>query len=307
MATDGSGFALIVDGTIWTSSDGAAPVSSGIRVPGVLITMQMSVDGLVIVSDRTRGTWVADPSLGIDLGGVCVGMLGITDLAIEPEGDRVLCVQGPRMLLDSLGDIRPAQRGNTVEDPALSVTSSGAVRSLSIRDGLIVIERADARTFALDTEGVSFDPAYARPGWVDDVDFFATGALIGARGTPTTVAVSTDGGTFAIGFVDGTLVEVDVDADGYMARVGSWQLPDRVPVTSISWSEDGTSISAASAEGVMWERASCAGCWSEGTLNERIATRAWLCYEGADLDQLGQAAKDLFRLRDCASRWGVGS
>ncbi|MDQ0725198.1 hypothetical protein [Microbacterium sp. W4I20] len=307
LAADGSRFALDVEGTIWTSIQASAPVSSGIRIPGVLIEMQMSNDGLVFVSDRTRGTWVADPELGIDLGSICIGLSGITEIAIEPGGDRVLCVQGTRMLLDSLDGIRPADRGVAVAEPAHSAASSGAVESVSIRDGLVVIDRADARPFALDTAGVSFDPAYVRPEWVDDVEFFATGALIGARGTPTSVAVSEDGGTFAIGFVGGTLIEVDVDAEGHMARVGSWQFPDHVPVNSISWSDDETSISATSTEGVRWERASCAGCWSEGTLNERIVSRAWLCYEAADIDQLGEAAKELFRLRDCESRWGAGS
>lgn len=303
LAPDGRSFALDVAGTVWTGSGGTV-ASSGIAIPGVEVAMAMTSDGLVLVSDRTRGAWVADPRLGIDLGTICGGGTQTTQFDIDGEGARVLCLQSGLVSVDSLLDVRPAATGVQFPNPARAVVSDGEVRSLSLIDGIIRLDRADGVSFAFDAAGQSLVAGFTRPKGIADVDFFGTGALIEASGLPTTVAVNATGSTFAVGFVDGRLIEVDVDASGHMAPVGSWQLPDHVSVSEIAWSADGGTISATTSSGTTWKRPSCSGCWGARTLTEHIVQRAWFCYDKADIDQLGDTARKEFRLRDCESRWG---
>jgi len=302
LAPDGKSFALDVGGVIWTASGGQA-TSSGIVIPGVEIAMAMTGDGLVLVSDRTRGSWVADPRLGIDLGAICRGGVGTVMFGIDSGGDRVLCLQAGYVAVDTLAGVRPAATGAPAPAPAQVVTSDGPVRSVSLVDGIIRLDRADGTAFAFDAAGLSLAQGFTRPTGIDDVDFFATGSQLGASSLPTTVAVNAAGSTFAVGFVDGKLIEVDLDANGLLAPVGSWQLPDHASVNAVAWSADGQTISATTSSGTTWDRPSCSGCWGAQTLTEHIAQRAWFCYEEGDIDQLGATVRKAFRLDDCGSHW----
>lgn len=300
LARDGRSFALNVSGTIWTSTTGPI-TSSGIPIPGVQIAMAMTSDGLVLVADRTAGSWVADPKLGIRLGTICDGMPGTASFVVD-SGGRILCITA-NVTVDSLADLRPAGISTPIPAPTLTVTSRGKVSSLSLVDGLIVLERNDGHVFSFDAAGLSFAPNFTQPAEIAHADFFATGALIEARSLPTTVAVNADGNTFAVGFVDGRLIEVDINSLGHLAPVGSWQLPDHEAVRAIEWSNSDTLI-ATTARGTQWERASCAGCWSNGTFVDRIAERAWFCYPAEDIEALGDTPRRAFHLRDCESHWG---
>lgn len=304
ISPDGISFALSAEGMIWTSTASQPAVSSGLGINGVVMAMAITDDGLVLVSDRTQASWVADPTLGLNLGRICNGMPDTREFVIDVHGDRVLCLQGSLMSLDSLAAMRPSAVGQPAPSPVQTVIADSQVKSLSIHDGLIRVDRATGSSIAYDAAGISLASGYVRPKWVDDVEFFATGALIGASSLPTTVAVTPDGNTFAIGFVDGRVIEVDINENGGMARVGSWQLPDHAAVGAISWSTDAMVISATTEPGTTWDRPSCSGCWNSKALTERIAQRAWLCYAHDDLDSLGDTAIKAFRLRDCESLWG---
>lgn len=301
LAPDGRSFALNIEGTIWTSTGGPM-TSSGILVPGVATTMSMTSDGLVLVSDRTLGSWVADPKLGIRIGAICDGLLGTTSIAVDPGG-RTLCVNS-NITVDSIADLRPAGFTASVPAPTLAATSSGQVASVSLVKDLILLKRARGDVIGLDPAGLSFAPDFEQPIDIANANFFATGALIQARSLPTTVAVTEDGNTLAIGFVDGRLIEVDLDAQGFMAPVGSWQLPDHEAVRSITWSADDTIITATTERGTQWERFSCAGCWKDRRFVDHITDRAWLCYDKGDIDELGDTPRKAFSLRECQSRWG---
>ncbi|MDZ7929318.1 hypothetical protein [Rhodococcus sp. NPDC076796] len=298
LSSDGTKFSLAVDGTIWTSADGGV-FPSGLLIPGVVKSMRTTDDGLVLISDRTRGSWAAHPGLGIVLGPVCGGIVAMNEFAVDEEGGRVLCLGGAGMMMESLSSLRPTAVAASIPEPVQTVSSNGRLTSLSLVDGFIRIDRADGTSFAFDSAGLSFGPDFTRPPAIADVDFFATGALIEADSRPTTVAMNSNGDTFAIGFVGGHVIEVDVDEDGFMAPVGSWILPDHASVVAISWSPDSASISATTDSGTMWNRPSCSGCWASRTVVEHIADRAWMCYHRGDIEQLGDTVRSAFRLRDC--------
>lgn len=298
ISPDGTSVALIVEGTIWTSGDGGFS-PSGVVLPGIATAMRMTADGLVLIADRTRGTWVADPVLGLDLGGICSGFIGTTDFVVDPGGDRVLCPQSSIIGVDSTAGLAPRSRTVDVPKPQQSADSSGRVSSLSLVDGMIIIERRGEQPFALDPSGASFAHDFEQPPEVAAAEFFGSGALLGATGVPTTVALTPDGNTLAIGFEDGGLVEIDVNELGHLARVGSWQLPDHGAITSISWSPDRSSIYATTGSGLEWRRDSCSGCWGADTLSRHIAGRVWACYPNGDIDAIGATARRAFDLRVC--------
>lgn len=306
LSPDGRSFALAIDNAIWTWS-GDQLISSGIVIPKTGTSIQMTGGGLVLVSDRTRGNWVADPHLGINIGQVCNGFVGITDFVVDAASDRVLCIQSSMIAVDSLDRLAPRAGQEPAPSARTAATSTGRVGSLSIVGGLIRLERPDTPVLTLDPAGLSLSPGFARPAEVSDADSLTTGAHIGATGIPTSVAAAPGGNTFAIGFTDGRLIEVDIDEYGNLAQVGEWQLPDHSPVIAISWSEDSTSIFADTDAGALWERPSSAGCWSSGLLYERISERAWRCYPADDINQIGEVAKNLFSLRSCEDYWGEQS
>jgi hypothetical protein len=301
LAPDGRSVALNIGGTIWTSMGGQI-ASSGILIPGAMTTMSMARDGLVLVADRTLGSWVADPKLGIRLGAICEGFLGTTSFVADPGG-RTLCIN-VNITVDSIAGLRPAGVSTSVPVPTLAATSDGQIASVSLVEGLILLKRADGEVFGLDPAGLSFAPDFKQPTEIANASFFATGALIQAKSLPSSVAVTDDGNTFAIGFVDGRVIEVDLDAQGFMAPVGSWQLPDHEAIRAITWSGDDPILTATTATGTQWERPSCAGCWKDRLFVERIKDRAWLCYEAGDIEALGDTPREAFNLRACQSRWG---
>ena len=304
LAADGESFALDVDGTIWTSTGGPAR-SSGIVIPGVDLAMDMTADGLVLVSDRTRGSWLADPSLGISLGTFCDALPGTTSFALDRLDNRVLCTQGSGVTVDSLAELRPAiSKAAHTPAPKRELSSDGQVAALSVGDGLIRLERHDGTSVVFDATGVSLVEGYTQPAWAGHVDSLEAGALIEATSEPNTLAVTPDGNTFAVGFIDGRLIEVDVDRNGRIATVGSWQLPDHSAVSDISWSSEDHTILATTVAGTTWHRLSCAGCWRDHTLTSHIADRTWLCYEDGDIADLGDTARDVFGLRGCNSLRG---
>ena len=305
IASDGRTVAVAVDGTIWTSLDGAI-ASTGIPIPGVVVAITVTRDGLVIVSDRTRGTWIADPALGVPLARICSGFGAAFNVSVARDGDRVMCLNASLLSLDSIAELRPVARDAAVPEPTTEVTSDGQVKRLTIvGDGLLRLDRADGTDFLVDSGSVSLDKNFVAPPDVDEVDFFGTGAGMGAIGTPVTVAFTDDGGTYAVGFSDGRLIEVDVSSTGSLALVSARQLPDHTAVTSVSWSADEREITAITSSGTAWTLPSCAGCWGEKLLFERIAERAWLCYHEADLASMGDTVRNAFRLSSCESRRGA--
>ncbi|KQO06511.1 hypothetical protein ASF06_15760 [Agreia sp. Leaf244] len=309
VSSDGHSFIVVADGSIWYSTDGSM-VSSGIVVSGAVVALQLVDDGVVLISDRTRGTWAGDVGLGLDLGAICQTLPRTASFASTPAGNQILCLQGTAASVDSLDDIRP---GATAEQPGAAVTSvtssasTARVGEVSLVDGFIRLDRADGTSFALDAAGFSLEPGFTRPDWIDDVSFFGTGALIQAESVPTSVALTPDGSTFAVGFVDGRVIEVDLSQAYTMATVGSWQLPDHAAVVRMEWSEDLATISATTDKGTTWHRQSCSGCWGSSTLTQHIADRVWFCYAEGDIAELGETSKRSFSLRDCESRWGSTS
>jgi hypothetical protein len=309
VSPDGTSIALVADGILWLSTGGPA-ITSGIVVPGVVLALELAPNGVALVSDRTRGAWAADLGLGVDLGRICQGIAYTTGFTLGVASDRILCRQGAIILVDNLSDIRPAAVAQSTPAPTTTVESSeptARIQAISLIDGLIRIDRADGMSFALDPAGLSFAPGYKTPAWVDDLAFFGTGALIQAESLPTSVALTPDGSTFAIGFVDGRLVEVDLSEAYSMATVGSWQLPDHSAVADVSWSDDASMIVAVTSTGTSWQRPSCSGCWGELTLVRHIIDRVWLCYADADIAELGATARKAFALRDCESQWDEAS
>lgn len=305
IAADGQSVAVVVDGTIWTSVDGAI-ASSGILTPGIVVAIAVTRNGLVIVSDRTRGVWIADPALGVPLGRICTGLGAAVSLFVARDDDQVMCLTASILSLDSIAELRPVALDATAPEPTTEVTSDGQVKRLAIvGDGLLRLDRADGTDFLTDSGGVSLDKNFVAPLDVDEVDFFATGAGVGAVGTPVTVAITDDGGTYAVGFSDGRLIEVDISSTGSIALVSTRQLPDHAAVMSISWSVDEREVTAITSSGTIWTLPSCAGCWGERLLFERIAERAWLCYAEADLAAMGDTVRNAFRLSSCESRGRV--
>lgn len=300
IAPDGESFVVVANGVLWRGVDGQTS-STGALVPGVLSALATTNEGLTVLSGRTRGAWAVDSS-GLDLGDICKARVLPTMIEIDDLGERVVCVTGSMIVIDELRSLAPAERDQEPPPRTTTVGTAGSLSELSLVDGFILIDRADGTTFAIDSTGASFAEDFVPPEAVSEADFFATGALIGARGVPTTVAVTADGGTFAIGFDDGYLIEVDVRDDS-MSRVGSWTLPDRQAITAISWSQDQATISATTQAGNRWERQSCAGCWNADLLTMRISERVWLCYEAGDIASLGRTARDRFSLQACEDRW----
>lgn len=303
LSPSGSSFVVEAGSALWVYRNSLL-TQTGVLVPGTLLAIAITDDGLMVVSDRSKGTWAADAELGLVLGSVCNGFLGTTQLSVNGQGDRVLCVQSTFVAVDALDELKPTARATSVPEPTVSVSTDGPVRTISIIDGLVRLDRSDGTTFAFDSSGASLASSYEPPDFISDVDFFATGALIGASGTATTVAANPTGDTFAIGFDDGRIIEVDI-AEKSMARVGTWQLPDHLEISAISWSDDLSEIIATTSAGTQWTRVSCSGCWNRNLLPERIADRVWLCYARDDIEALGDNARMVFGLRNCEDRWAA--
>lgn len=303
LSPSGDDFAVVSDSTIWTTVRGDIE-SSGIIVPGIDKTIRMTESGLVLIADRTRGAWVAAPQLGIDLGPICSSVVGVYEFVVNSHNDQVLCVQPGSIGVDSLEGLAPISEGGDDDTSVKASSSIGRVESLELHGGFIRLDLATGESVAFDSRGLSGIGEMVMPDEIASVDYFATGATIGAIGIPTAVSLTEDGNSFAIGFQGGRFIEVDVDSDSKLVSVGSWQLADHSAVSKLQWKGQGKELSiVATTSTATWSRASCVGCSDISVLISRVANRAWFCYLEADLRDLGESARETFNLQSCERYW----
>jgi hypothetical protein len=290
--------AAVIDGQVWTAGRTLALSSTGAVLAGIPTSLAVTRDGLVIVGDRSAGTRVLDPSRGLFLGDLCEASGAPAEILVAENQEDVLCRVTSSWVHDSLTQLRPVSVAAGSPAPTLEVTSAvGTIASIAIRDGLLVITPVDRRPYAIDGSGLMTSDM----GFTLDADVAAVmpGYVLGANDLPTTIAINGSGTSGAAGFRDGVVVEFDVLTSGDSMLVSRYTLPGKAPIHEVSWSTSGE-VLATDEEGTTWGRPSCAGCFSQGLIFEKIRERLWSCYLPSALEELGEGVRELFDPRPCA-------
>jgi hypothetical protein len=256
------------DGSLLAAKPGADLTSTGLWVPDLLNSIEITGAGQLLYTPKGWTTQVFDLRRGIPLANVCRESSALS-LRLSPDGIWAVCSYGAQKYVWNLDDIRPVTSGG--EPVPQTRVAVGTLSARILSSGPLEVSVDDTtRTWDLTGSqvraGASSDP-------------LPTGLQL--AGQLTTLAITADGGSLAVGSSAGEMVLADLNG-GELRAATTWSSPDGSPVQAITLTETEATITTSTA---TWRIPTCAGCTRNlGKLVLAVHNRQLPCYP-ADFSQ----------------------
>jgi WD40 repeat protein len=291
LAADGSVAVTGADHQLYWSDGRSVLQPTGQYVPDSLTAMAATSNGLVVWSSAAQGTHVYDAWNHLRLPPICRELSFASGLVLSPAEDRVDCAGAGTHDIWRMGIDRPtatAPQGiASVPDLKVKRLRGPVSEVIGTPQGLLQVtltgtSAGQGGLVILDPSGATLHKA-----------IMSSSVMFGSQGStgkPSSIALTSDGATLAVGSDDGDVAEYDAIDGRTLVRASRWQAPDHSIIRRISYETDAMTVTT---DTLVWRVPSCAGCAAHpDRLVARVMQRQMPCYS---VDLLNVVPADLLR------------